>query len=56
MIYSKAQLFKTTGFLVIIILIAGILNTGFEDNNPTESEEDDLDGAEVVIEPQDVSF
>lgn len=56
MIYSKAQLFKTTGFLVIITLIAGILNTGCEDNNPTESEEEDLDGAEVVTEPQDVSF
>lgn len=56
MIYSKTQFFKTTGFSVIIILIAGMLNIGCEDNNPTESEEDELKGAEVVIEPQNVSM
>lgn len=56
MIYSKAQLFKTTVFFVTVILIVGILNIGCEDNNPTESEEDDLKGAEVVIKPQNVSI
>ncbi|MCG2589303.1 Ig-like domain-containing protein [Rhodohalobacter sulfatireducens] len=56
MIYSKTQFFKTTGFSVIIILIAGMLNIGCEDNNPAEPEEDELEGAEVVIEPQNVSM
>ncbi|MDR9366008.1 MAG: hypothetical protein RI575_11755 [Balneolaceae bacterium] len=56
MIYSKTQFFKTTGFSVIIILIAGMLNIGCEDNNPTEPEEDELEGAKVVIEPQNVSM
>ncbi|NBC65875.1 MAG: hypothetical protein GVY07_09510 [Bacteroidetes bacterium] len=56
MIYSKTQFFKTTGFSVIIILITGMLNIGCEDNNPTESGEDELKGAEVIIEPQNVSM
>ena len=56
MIYSKTHFSRTSGFLVTFILIAGILNTGCEDNNPTESEEDNLEGAEVVIEPQNVSI
>lgn len=56
MIYFKTQFFKTTGFSLIIILIAGMLNIGCEDNNSTESEEEELKGAEVVIEPQNVSM
>lgn len=54
--YSHTHFFQTTGFLVIIILITGIIIAGCEDNNPTQSEEDKLVEAEVVIEPQEVSI
>lgn len=57
MIYSQTQFYQTKGSLIIIFLVtASFMFTGCGDENPASSEEEELEGAEVVIEPQDVSL
>lgn len=56
MILSKTQFFQTAEFLIIILSITGTIITGCNDENPTSTDDEELKGAEVVIEPQNVTL
>jgi len=57
MIYSNTLYTRITVLLITIIALTGMLMaTGCDDDNPTEPEDEALEGAEVVIDPQEATF
>lgn len=54
---SSKPNFLPLNFIIIMVVLSGVLiSNGCNDDNSIASEEDNLEGAEVVIKPRDVSF
>lgn len=54
--FSKIRLFQIFRLLILVFLFSGIMITSCDDDNSVSSEEEEFKGAEVVIEPQNVTL